>query len=177
MLREDIRLVTEYGRDAPQVAHDKTQLEIAVINLVVNARDAVRAGGGGTIRLRTARLTASEAVDVGYTGGGPGDVALIEVTDDGPGIAAEVIGRIFEPFFTTKAVGEGTGLGLATVFGIVKQSDGWINVASPPGEGATFRIFLPAHIARLTVEPPAPAGKTRRPSRSVRRRPHPVCRG
>jgi two-component system cell cycle sensor histidine kinase/response regulator CckA len=161
LLREDVRLVTEYGRNLPQIRADKTQLENAVINLVVNARDAVRAAGGGTIRMRTARLTASEAVDLGYTGGGGGDLALIEVSDDGPGIAAEVIGKIFDPFFTTKAVGEGTGLGLATVFGIVKQSDGWINVVSRPGEGAAFRIFLPVHIAPLTVETPAPAGKTR----------------
>jgi two-component system cell cycle sensor histidine kinase/response regulator CckA len=161
LLREDVRLVTEYGRNLPQIRADKTQLENAVINLVVNARDAVRAAGGGTIRMRTARLTPSEAVDLGYTGGGLGDLALIEVSDDGPGIAPEVIGKIFDPFFTTKAVGEGTGLGLATVFGIVKQSDGWINVVSRPGEGAAFRIFLPVHIAPLTVETPAPAGKTR----------------
>jgi two-component system cell cycle sensor histidine kinase/response regulator CckA len=161
LLREDVRLVTEYGRNLPQIRADKTQLENAVINLVVNARDAVRAAGGGTIRMRTARLTASEAVDLGYTGAGPGDLALIEVSDDGPGIAPEVIGKIFDPFFTTKAVGEGTGLGLATVFGIVKQSEGWINVVSRPGEGAAFRIFLPVHIAPLTVETPAPAGKTR----------------
>jgi two-component system cell cycle sensor histidine kinase/response regulator CckA len=85
-------------------------------------------------------------------------MALIEVADDGPGIAPDVIANVFEPFFTTKGVGEGTGLGLATVYGIVKQSDGQITVASTPGAGATFRIFLPVHIPALAVEQPlAPA--------------------
>jgi two-component system cell cycle sensor histidine kinase/response regulator CckA len=82
-------------------------------------------------------------------------MAMIEVADDGPGIPEAVIGKIFDPFFTTKAVGEGTGLGLAQVFGIVKQSDGWIEVLSPPGEGATFRIFLPVHIATAAAPRPA----------------------
>jgi len=161
LLREDVRLVTEYGRNLPLIRADKTQLENAVINLVVNARDAVRSAGGGTIRMRTARVTAREAAALGYTGGA-GDLALIEVSDDGPGIEPEVIGKIFDPFFTTKAVGEGTGLGLATVFGIVKQSDGWISVTSKLGEGAAFRIFLPVHVPALAVEAPAPVGKPRR---------------
>ena len=86
-----------------------------------------------------------------------GDQALIEVSDDGPGIAPEVMDKIFDPFFTTKAVGEGTGLGLATVYGIVKQSDGWIAVASKPGEGAAFRIFLPVHVPPVGEAAPAPA--------------------
>ncbi|HRD46941.1 MAG TPA: response regulator, partial [Caulobacter sp.] len=80
---------------------------------------------------------------------------MIEVRDDGPGIPAEVLGKIFDPFFTTKAVGEGTGLGLAQVYGIVKQSDGWIHVESPAGEGATFRIFLPVQAASAVVARPA----------------------
>ena len=107
-----------------------------------------------------------------------GDQALIEVSDDGPGIPPEVMDKIFDPFFTTKPVGEGTGLGLATVYGIVKQSDGWIASDSKPGEGAAFRIFLPVHVpvagaaapARIAAPPP------RRP-RPLRRRPHPVRRG
>ncbi|WP_132095946.1 ATP-binding protein [Caulobacter sp. BK020] len=145
LLREDVKLVTDYGRDLPQVRADKSQLETAVMNLAVNARDAVRAAkGGGVVRIRTARLTQDEAQSLGFPGA-EGDQAFIEVSDDGPGIPPEVMGKIFDPFFTTKPVGEGTGLGLATVYGIVKQSDGWIHVHSRPGEGAAFRIFLPVH--------------------------------
>ena len=143
LLREDVKLITDYGRDLPQVRADKSQLETAVMNLAVNARDAVRAAkGGGVVRIRTARLTQEEAQGLGFPGA-EGDQAFIEVSDDGPGIPPEVMGKIFDPFFTTKPVGEGTGLGLATVYGIVKQSDGWIHVHSRPGEGAAFRIFLP----------------------------------
>jgi two-component system cell cycle sensor histidine kinase/response regulator CckA len=94
-----------------------------------------------------------------------GDQALIEVSDDGPGIAPEVLDKIFDPFFTTKPVGEGTGLGLATVYGIVKQSDGWIAVDNRPGDGAAFRIFLPVHIGPAGVAitaAPQPA-KAKRP--------------
>ena len=163
LLRENMRLETDHGPGAPLVRIDKAQLEMAIMNLVVNARDALREGGGGVIRLRTARLTASEAEALGCPARPPGDVALIEVADDGPGIPAAVLGSIFEPFFTTKAAGEGTGLGLATVYGIVKQSEGWIAAASPPGQGATFRIFLPAHIPRLSLEPPAAAPPSRPP--------------
>jgi two-component system cell cycle sensor histidine kinase/response regulator CckA len=172
LLREDVKLVTDYGRDLPNVRVDKGQIETAVMNLAVNARDAMRdAKIGGTVRIRTARLTYPEAQALGYAGQAMGDMALIEVADDGPGIPPEVAGKIFEPFFTTKAVGEGTGLGLATVWGIVKQSDGWIHVESEvapnPGHGAAFRIFLPIHAkapaqALASVEaaaPPKPAAR------------------
>ena len=159
LLREDVKLVTDYGRNLPQVRADKSQLETAVMNLAVNARDAVRASGhGGTVCIRTARLTYAEAAQVGYPGPPTGDMALIEVADDGPGIEPTVAGKIFDPFFTTKPVGEGTGLGLATVYGIVKQSDGWIILDSKPGEGAAFRIFLPIHVpSAAAVFAPAPA--------------------
>ncbi|PVM87051.1 cell cycle histidine kinase CckA [Caulobacter radicis] len=165
LLREDVKLITDYGRDLPQVRADKSQLETAVMNLAVNARDAVRAAkGGGVVRIRTARLNEDEARSLGFPGA-EGDQAFIEVSDDGPGIPPEVMGKIFDPFFTTKPVGEGTGLGLATVYGIVKQSDGWIHVHSRPGEGAAFRIFLPVHeptpaqaaaAAVAVAEPPKP---------------------
>ncbi|HEX6866676.1 MAG TPA: ATP-binding protein, partial [Caulobacteraceae bacterium] len=153
------KLVTDYGRNLPQVRADKSQLETAVMNLAVNARDAVRAAGeGGTVTIRTARLTYAEAAKMGYPGPPAGDMALIEVADDGPGIEPQVASKIFDPFFTTKPVGEGTGLGLATVYGIVKQSDGWITVDSTPGEGAAFRIFLPVHVPNAAaVFAPAPA--------------------
>ena len=145
VLYEDVKLETEYGRNLPHVRADRSQIETAVMNLAVNARDAVRAHGGGVVRIRLARLTQDEAVAHGYPLA-QGDQALIEVSDDGPGISPDVIDKIFDPFFTTKPVGEGTGLGLATVYGIVKQSDGWISVASKAGEGAAFRIFLPVHV-------------------------------
>ena len=151
LLREDVKLITDYGRDLPQVRADKSQLETAVMNLAVNARDAVRAAkGGGVVRIRTARLTRDEAIQLGFPAA-ENDCAFIEVSDDGPGIPPDVMGKIFDPFFTTKPVGEGTGLGLATVYGIVKQSDGWIHVHSRPGEGAAFRIFLPIYDAPAGV--------------------------
>jgi two-component system cell cycle sensor histidine kinase/response regulator CckA len=169
LLREDVKLLTEYGRNLPLVRADKSQLETAVMNLAVNARDAVRsAGSGGTVRIRTARVTHSEAAGLGYAGTPVGDMALIEVSDDGPGIPPDVVGKIFDPFFTTKPVGEGTGLGLATVYGIVKQSDGWIHVESQPGQGAVFRIFLPVHVpavgAQAVDEPIKPV---RQPARDL----------
>ena len=153
VLPEDIALVTEYGRTLPTVRADRGQLETAVMNLVVNARDAIRVHGGSTVRIRAARVTAAEAQALGYPDPA-GEQALIEVSDDGAGIPPEVLNKIFDPFFTTKPVGEGTGLGLATVYGIVKQSDGWIAVDSRPGEGAAFRIFLPIHVAAVMAPPP-----------------------
>jgi two-component system cell cycle sensor histidine kinase/response regulator CckA len=92
-----------------------------------------------------------------------GGYLRIEVTDTGQGLEASVLGRIFDPFFTTKPVGEGTGLGLATVYGIVKQSDGWISVDSKPGEGAAFRIFLPVHIPSASVAAAPVAAAPKRP--------------
>jgi two-component system cell cycle sensor histidine kinase/response regulator CckA len=158
-----VKLATEYGRNLPQVRVDRSQLETAVMNLAVNARDAVRAHGGGEVTIRTARLTQEEAVRLGYPGA-QGDQALIEVSDDGPGIPPEIQDKIFDPFFTTKPVGEGTGLGLATVYGIVKQSDGWISVSSKPGEGAAFRIFLPVHVPSTVVQPAAQPAQPKRPA-------------
>jgi two-component system cell cycle sensor histidine kinase/response regulator CckA len=168
LLREDVKLETDYGRNLPLVRADKSQLETAVMNLAVNARDAVRAQGGGVVRIRTARLTLEDAKALGYadTRASPGGVAMIEVADNGPGIPAAVMSKIFDPFFTTKPVGEGTGLGLATVYGIVKQADGWIHVESAPGQGAAFRIFLPIHVPtepiivpQAIVPPPRPVAR------------------
>jgi two-component system cell cycle sensor histidine kinase/response regulator CckA len=163
LLREDVRLETDYGRNLPLVRADKLALENAIMNLAVNARDAVRAQGGGVVKIRTARLTHIQAQALGYAdqAAGPGEVALIEVADNGPGIPVEVREKVWEPFFTTKAVGEGTGLGLSTVYGIVKQADGWIHLECPPGGGTTFRIFLPVYIPpvsapALIAEPAAP---------------------
>ena len=162
LMREDVKLKTEYGRNLPLVRVDKGQLETAVMNLTVNARDAMRgqggqgdqSRGGGVVRIRTARVSRAEAMSLGYTEAPEGEYGLIEVSDTGPGIPPEVMAKIFEPFFTTKALGEGTGLGLSTVYGIVKQADGWIHAESKPGQGATFRIFLPVFTPPAISEPP-----------------------
>ena len=160
LLREDVKLETDYGRNLPLVRADKSALENAIMNLAVNARDAVRAQGGGVVRIRTARLSHAQAQGLGYADktAGAGEVALIEVADNGPGIPLEMREKIWEPFFTTKAVGEGTGLGLSTVYGIVKQADGWIHLECPPGGGTAFRIFLPVYAPPASMAPaPAPA--------------------
>jgi two-component system, cell cycle sensor histidine kinase and response regulator CckA len=172
LLREDVKLETDYGRNLPLVRADKSQLETAVMNLTVNARDAVHAQGGGVVRIRTARLSHAEAVSLGYGDdkAGPGEVALIEVADNGPGVPPEIRSKIFDPFFTTKPVGEGTGLGLATVYGIVRQADGWIHLESTPGKGAAFRIFLPVYIPdpNIVLAPVvAPANGQRPPARDL----------
>jgi two-component system cell cycle sensor histidine kinase/response regulator CckA len=167
VLYEDVKLATEYGRNLPQVRIDRSQLETAVMNLAVNARDAVRTHGGGQVTIRTARLSQEQARELGYPTA-QGDQALIEVSDDGPGIPADIRDKIFDPFFTTKPVGEGTGLGLATVYGIVKQSDGWIHLDSTVGKGTAFRIFLPVHVPVEGVTPaPQPAAPKRAQARDL----------
>ncbi|AQR63574.1 hybrid sensor histidine kinase/response regulator [Brevundimonas sp. LM2] len=152
LLREDVRLETDYGRDLPVVLADKSQLETAVMNLAVNARDAMRGvvePGAGVVTIRTLRLTQQQARALGWREAPDGETALIEVSDTGPGVPTDLLDKIFEPFFTTKAVNEGTGMGLATVYGIVQQAGGHIgvtNLEGPEGQvlGAAFRIFLPA---------------------------------
>lgn len=152
LLREDTQLEVKHGRNMPFVRADKSQLETAVMNLAVNARDAMRgAGRSGVVTITTDRCTSEDARRLGYIDAPAGEYAMIEVADTGPGIPPELEAKIFEPFFTTKPVGEGTGLGLATVYGIVKQADGWIALDNKPGKGAAFRIFLPVY------HPPAQA--------------------
>ena len=157
LLREDVRLETDYGRDLPVVLADKSQLETAVMNLAVNARDAMRGvvePGAGVVTIRTARLTADEARLLGWSAAPTAAVALIEVSDSGPGVPPEILDKIFEPFFTTKAVNEGTGMGLATVYGIVEQAGGHINVSNLEAGGAAFRIFLPEAAEAELAETP-----------------------
>jgi two-component system cell cycle sensor histidine kinase/response regulator CckA len=171
LLREDVRLETDYGRDLPVVLADKSQLETAVMNLAVNARDAMRGvvePGAGVVTIRTLRLTRDEAQALGWAAAPTEAVALIEVTDTGPGVPPELLGKIFEPFFTTKAVNEGTGMGLATVYGIVEQAGGHINVSNmegPEGEilGAAFRIFLPEAAESELAETPVIEVKAKAP--------------
>jgi two-component system cell cycle sensor histidine kinase/response regulator CckA len=166
LLREDVRLETDYGRDLPVVLADKSQLETAVMNLAVNARDAMRGvvePGAGLVTIRTARLTADEARALGWAAPATDAVALIEVSDTGPGVPPEILGKIFEPFFTTKAVNEGTGMGLATVYGIVEQAGGHINVTNLEGAGAAFRIFLPEAAEAELAETPVVEIKLKTP--------------
>ena len=166
LLREDVRLETDYGRDLPVVLADKSQLETAVMNLAVNARDAMRGvvePGAGVVTIRTARLTADEARALGWVNPATDAVALIEVADSGPGVPPELLDKIFEPFFTTKAVNEGTGMGLATVYGIVEQAGGHINVSNAPEGGAVFRIFLPEAAEADLAETPVVEIKMKTP--------------
>ncbi|MBV8682591.1 MAG: hybrid sensor histidine kinase/response regulator, partial [Caulobacteraceae bacterium] len=166
LLRENVALTTAYDERLPRVRMDRGQLETAVMNLVVNARDAIGGAAGGQIALRARRVTGGEAASLGFVGEAPAELAMIEVADNGPGIPLEIRNAIFEPFFTTKPAGEGTGLGLATVYGIVRQADGWIVADSAEGEGARFRVFLPPYVPPLRVETP-PAEAPRPASRDL----------
>ena len=143
LLREGVELKLEHGADVWPIHADEAQLSNALINLVVNARDAMPKGG--TVTIRTANETATTPLALGTATMPAGDYVRIEVADTGTGIAREHLGKIFDPFFTTKPVGQGTGLGLATVYGIVKQTGGFIMVDSEVGKGTTFRIYLPRH--------------------------------
>jgi len=138
-----IDLKLEHGRDIHPVMVDQGQVEQVVINLVVNARDAMPEGG--TLTIRTGNLTAAAPIPAVGEMLPAGDYARIDIVDTGSGIPPEIIDRIFEPFFSTKPVGAGTGLGLATVYGIVKQSGGHVAIDSKLGAGTTFSIFLPRY--------------------------------
>jgi len=156
-LGEKVALKILPGRDLWHVKADKTQFEHVIINLAVNARDAMPDGGQLAIRLRN--VSERESLKLSGLGVAAGEYLLVEVEDTGVGIAPDVIGRIFEPFFTTKDVGKGTGLGLSTVYGIVKQTGGYIFADSEVDKGTTFRIYLPRHIVESEDELPQRARK------------------
>jgi two-component system cell cycle sensor histidine kinase/response regulator CckA len=161
LIGEKVRLDVVHGRDLWPVKADLSQFEQVIVNLAVNARDAMPDGGALTIKTRN--ISAEEAAQFAYKGMPAADYVLIEVNDTGTGIAADIREKIFEPFFTTKDVGKGTGLGLSTVYGIVKQTGGFIYSESEMGKGALFRIFVPRHIPReepalQRVDAPAIAG-------------------
>jgi two-component system, cell cycle sensor histidine kinase and response regulator CckA len=146
ILDERIEFETLHGRNLPYIKADKNQLETAIINLVTNARDAMLLSGqsGGKLTIRTSRATAEDAHRHGFNYVEEGEYLLVEVADTGHGIPANILDKIFQPFFTTKDVGVGTGLGLATVYGIIKQSEGYVCPISKVGKGTTFQIYLPA---------------------------------
>lgn len=154
LIREDITLTCEVAAEPAFVRIDPTQIEQAILNLVLNARDALPAGGW--IRVDVARLAASDVAP-------PADVAAayayvrLRVSDNGVGISPGARPHLFEPFFTTKEQGKGTGLGLASVHGIVDQSHGWIDVSSESGQGATFAMYFPAVLVqpRMATAPAA----------------------
>jgi len=156
LIGEDIGLEFYPGPGLWNILFDPAQIEQVLVNLAVNARDALPSGG--KLLIKTANISLDEASCREQSGLLPGDHVLLEVSDNGLGMDTETLAHIFEPFFTTKSVGEGTGLGLATVYGIVEQNGGFIRVSSEPGRGTTFKVYIPrgAELERA----PAKTGRT-----------------
>jgi PAS domain S-box-containing protein len=146
LIGENIDLTWMPGRDLWPVRMDPGQIDQILANLCVNARDAIE--GTGRVTITTDNVAIDEASGTGPDDCSPGNYVLLTVSDDGCGISPELHAQLFEPFFTTKEVGKGTGLGLSTVYGIVKQNRGYITVESEPGQGTTFKIYLPRHMAK-----------------------------
>jgi len=150
LLGETVELVVSHGRNLGSVRADPGQLEQVVVNLAVNARDAMLAknpSGGGVLSIETFGVPAHEVRAMDEDVLPVGDYTALRISDTGTGIPGEVLAHIWEPFFTTKEVGKGTGLGLSTVYGIIKQSGGFIFAESPKGKGAVFTIYLPVDAA------------------------------
>ena len=154
LVGERVNLRLGHASDLGQIRADKRQLEQVIMNLVVNARDAMP--DGGTIRIETEALTLREDLRRDRALVPAGDYALVRVSDGGVGIPEDQLTKIFEPFFTTKRTGEGTGLGLSTAYGIVKQSGGFIFVDSTLGEGTVFHLYFPVHNTPIEAEAEAP---------------------
>ena len=164
VLGEDIALDVRYTAELPPVFADAGMFEHVLLNLAVNAREAMPKGGRLDISLRAVVLSQNTAS--GHADARPGTFVALAVTDSGCGIAKENLDHIFEPFFTTKDMAHGSGLGLATVYGIVKQHRGWISVESEVGRGTTFEIFLPV-CDRPLAAVPAPATRARGGSETI----------
>jgi two-component system cell cycle sensor histidine kinase/response regulator CckA len=143
LIGEKVKLDLVHGRDLWPVKVDVSQFEQVIVNLAVNARDAMP--DGGKLTVKTANVSAAESAQLAYKGMPAAEYVRIEISDTGTGIPADIRDKIFEPFFSTKEVGKGTGLGLSTVYGIVKQTGGFVYVASEEGKGTSFSIFLPRH--------------------------------
>jgi CheY-like chemotaxis protein len=152
LIREDIEISTICTKDELIILADIVQIEQVLMNLVTNARDAMP--HGGRIVMRTEKASLDERFIAAHGYGQEGEYALLSISDTGEGMDAETKERIFEPFFTTKEQGKGTGLGLAMVYGIVKQHSGHIAVYSEPGMGTTFKIYLPL-VKRVATEKPS----------------------
>jgi two-component system cell cycle sensor histidine kinase/response regulator CckA len=165
LIGEDIDLAWMPGHDLWKVRIDPSQIDQILANLLVNARDAI--AGVGKVTIETQNVTFAEAFGADRPGFVLGAHVMLAVSDDGCGMDKKTLTHLFEPFFTTKDVGQGTGLGLATIYGIVKQNDGFINVYSDPGKGTTFTIYFPRYAgkaateqAEAPAEPPKGRGET-----------------
>jgi PAS domain S-box-containing protein len=157
LIGEDIDLAWLPGNGLWPVKIDPTQVDQILANLTINARDAI--AGVGRVTIETANIILDEDFCANHLGFSPGNYVLLKVSDDGRGMDRETCEHIFEPFFTTKEVGQGTGLGLATIYGIVKQNNGFINVYSEAGRGTAFKILLPRHVGQtLPLDGDKPAG-------------------
>ncbi|MBI3201992.1 MAG: GAF domain-containing protein [Myxococcales bacterium] len=161
LLPENVTLDARPDPNAWQLSADPSQLEQVLVNLALNARDAMP--GGGSLRFETHNVTVDVADAERHVGVDPGDYVVLSVVDSGEGMSKEVLSHLFEPFFTTKSVGKGTGLGLAMVHGVVHQSGGHIRVESEPGEGTAFHVYLPR--AMGAVEPARPEPRSSRRGR------------
>ena len=170
LIGEKVKLDLVHGRDLWPVKVDVSQFEQVIVNLAVNARDAMP--DGGKLTVRTANVTTEESAQLAYKGMPPADYVGIDISDTGTGIPADIVDKIFEPFFSTKEVGKGTGLGLSTVYGIVKQTGGFVYVDSEADRGTSFHIFLPRHHPELEVHPEAAAanGAAREPQAETKPR-------
>jgi len=151
LIGEKVRLDLVHGRDLWPVKADLSQIEQVIVNLAVNARDAMPSGG--KLAIRTGNVSAEESTKLAHKGMPAAEYVRIDLSDTGTGIPLDIRDKIFEPFFTTKEVGKGTGLGLSTVYGIVKQTGGFIYVDSEEGKGTTFHIFLPRHHPEQEAQP------------------------